>query len=99
LTSGPWHPAFFAVAAVVELCVLLGILRSPRPHSLWLRALIAAVAGAAALWFAAQDTAGAPEYVFMHQRWLVALIISCLVLVVASGIAQIRSRFAARRKM
>jgi hypothetical protein len=61
----------------------------------WGRALVAAGFGFAALWFAAQDTIGAPTYVFIHQGWLVAAIIACLVLALKEISARVRERYAA----
>ncbi len=85
---------FFVGAVVIESSVVLWLVGACPPRSLWFRAIAAAVLGLVAMWFSAQDTIGAPEYVFMHQRWLAALIIGCLGLAIASAIAQIRDRHA-----
>ena len=85
----------FAGAVVVESTIVLGLLRASWPRPLWSRALIAAFLGMVTLWFSAQDTLGAPEYVFMHQRWLATLIVGSLVVAVASALAQFHGRNAA----
>jgi|JI10StandDraft_1071094.scaffolds.fasta_scaffold844560_2 hypothetical protein len=86
---------FFAGAVVIESGAVLWLVRASPPRSLWFRATAAALLGMVALWFSAQDTLGAPEYVFMHQRWLAALIIGCLGLAIASAVARVRGRHAA----
>ena len=82
--------AFFCGAIVIESAIVLWLVDTSSPHSLWFRALAAAILGMMALWFSAQDTLGAPEYVFMHQRWLAALIIGCLGLAAKTGVSRIR---------
>jgi hypothetical protein len=86
---------FFAGAVVIESGVVLWLVGATPPRSLWFRAIAAALLGMLALWLSAQDTLGAPEYVFMHQRWLVALIIGCLGLAVVSVFSRVRGRHAA----
>lgn len=86
-----WNAGFFAVAVIVEAAVVLAVLRFAK-RSVWLGALVAAFISAIALWFSAQDTLGAPEHVFVHQRWLVALILACLVLAARDGIVRFTAR-------
>lgn len=74
------HTSLFVGAVVGEALLVLALLGMPRPVAMWLRAAIAAIVCGVALWFSAQDTLGAPEYVFVHQRWLVALIVGCVLL-------------------
>ncbi len=84
--------AFFVFAVAFEAVALLVILR-PRSYAhSWGRALIAVLLCLAVLWFSAQNTLGAPAYVFMHQRWLVAATLGCLILCVSSVVAQVRHR-------
>lgn len=77
--------ALFAAAAALEGLVLWAVLRPRTYWHSWGRALCAAMSCLVALWFSAQDTAGAPEFVFMHQRWLVAAAFGCLLQAFASA--------------
>lgn len=91
----PWEgTTLFALAVVLEALVLLRILRPPTAPNLGIRALAAALLALIALWFSAQDTLGAPEYVFMHQRWLAWIAVACGALAASRGVASIRRRLA-----
>ena len=87
--------AFFAGAVVIESAVVLWLVGGSPPRSLWFRAVSASLFGMVALWLSAQNTLGAPEYVFMHQRWLVALIVGCLCLAVLSVLSRVRGQHSA----
>lgn len=90
-TPYPWKgTALFAGAVLLEAALVWRVLRPENRRHRGRRAMVSAALCLGFLWFAAQDTLGAPEYVFMHQRWLVWLILSCLVLAVAGGITRLR---------
>jgi hypothetical protein len=76
----PWAGTTrFAMLVTLEAATLAIVLRSRHgstPSAT--RAVFAACLCLVALWFSAQDTLGAPEYVFMHQRWLVAAALGSL---------------------
>jgi hypothetical protein len=94
----PWQgTAPFALAVALEAAVLLRILRPTAASSLGIRALVAALLALIALWFSAQDTLGAPEYVFMHQRWLAWVALACCAIAASRGVARIRHRIARPR--
>jgi hypothetical protein len=94
----PWKgTTLFSLAVVLEVAVLLRILRPTAASSLGIRALVAALLALIALWFSAQDTLGAPEYVFMHQRWLAWVALACCAIAASRGVARIRHRNARRR--
>ncbi|MGH8863181.1 MAG: hypothetical protein ACREVZ_00800 [Burkholderiales bacterium] len=82
----------FALLVFLEATAVLAVLR-PKTyrHSLG-RALICAGLGGVALWYAAQDTEGAPIYVFIHQGWLIAVILGCVILAIAAAVTAIRER-------
>lgn len=82
----------FSCAVLLEAGALWWWLDPARVGPLWLRAILAAVLGLVALWYSAQDTLGAPEYVFMHQRWLAAVILGAGALTIASGYRAARRR-------
>jgi hypothetical protein len=86
---------FFVLAAAFETVALFVVLRPRSYQHSWGRALVAALLCLVTLWFSAQDTVGAPEYVFMHQRWLVAATLGCLVLAISSAVVRVRRRHAA----
>ena len=94
----PWKGAtLFALAVALEAMVLLRILRPMTAPDLGIRALVAALLALIALWFSAQDTLGAPEYVFMHQRWLAWVALACSAIAASRGVAWIRRRSARPR--
>lgn len=74
----------FSGLVMVEAIIVLSILRPGTFRHSWGRALVALGACLVALWFSAQNTLGAGEYVFMHQRWLVVLAVLCLVFFIVS---------------
>jgi hypothetical protein len=88
-------PAWFVVLVILEAAVLFAVLRPKTYRNSWGRALTAAGLAAVALWFAAQDTLGAPTYVFIHQAWLLAVLFGSLVLCVAGVIRSLRQRYTA----
>jgi hypothetical protein len=78
-------------AVIVEAAVLWAVLRPGTYRNSWRRALLGAGLCALALWGSAQNTSGAPEYVFTHQRWLAAAGAALAVLAVA-GLAATRGK-------
>lgn len=87
----PWKPtSLFAGAVLLEALAIAFVLRPRNRGALGPRSLLAASLAALALWFAAQDTLGAPEYVFMHQRWLAWMIVFCLGIASYSVVARFR---------
>jgi hypothetical protein len=84
--------ALFALAAAFETVVLFVVLRPRSYQHSWGRALVASLLCLVTLWFSAQDTVGAPEYVFMHQRWLFVATLGCLVLAISSAVVRVRRR-------
>jgi hypothetical protein len=94
----PWKgTTLFALAVAVEATALVRILQPATRQTLGVRALVAAFFSLVALWFSAQDTLGAPEYVFMHQRWLVAIAVGCCAIAAWRGVALLRRRQAQQR--
>jgi FtsH-binding integral membrane protein len=85
----------FAALVALEATTLFLILRPRTYRRSWGRAAVAVAACLVALWFSAQDTEGAPEYVFMHQKWLAAASLACLALAVSGVVSIIRHRLAA----
>lgn len=71
--------AAYASAIAVEVAVLMACLRPRGDVIPWSRALLALALFLGVLWMTAQDSLGAPEYVFVHQRWVAA---ACALLLV-----------------
>lgn len=88
-------PAWFVVLVILEAVALFAVFRPKTYLNSWGRALSSAALTAVTLWFAAQDTLGAPTYVFIHQAWLLAVLFCSLVLSVAGVIRGFRQRYAA----
>jgi hypothetical protein len=86
----------FVLLVMLEAAVILAVLRPNTYRHSWGRALICAGLGAAALWYAAQDTEAAPKYVFIHQGWLIAVILGGVILAIAAAVSAIRGRHAAK---
>jgi hypothetical protein len=82
--------AFFCGAVLLEAAVLLAVLRPGSYQHSWGRALAGTGFCAVALWASAQNTSAAPEYVFAHQKWLVAAAVALAVLAVAGLVARRR---------
>jgi hypothetical protein len=76
--------ALLCGAVAVEVAVLLVVLRPGTYGRSWRRALAGAGVCLASLWVSSRDSLGAPEYVFMHQKWLVAAAGALLALAIAS---------------
>lgn len=82
-TPYPWAgTAFFSLLVMIGTLILWLILGAQWPLPMWARALVAMLLFLVVLWYSAQDTLGAPAYVFVHQAWLVAIILTCLGLVI-----------------
>lgn len=79
--------ALFCGAVILEAAVLLAVLRPSSYRHSWGRALAGTGICAVALWASAQNTSAAPEYVFAHQKWLVAAGVALAVLAVAGLVA------------
>ena len=77
---------------VIETTALLVVLRPSTYRQSWGRALLALLVCVVALWFSAQDTVGAPEYVFTHQKWLVTAAGGCAALAIGSLIVRLRKK-------
>ena len=80
----------FVLLVMLEAAVIVAVLRPKTYRHSWRRALICAGLGTAALWCAARDTEGAPQYVFIHQGWLIVVIIGSLVLAIAAVVSVVR---------
>lgn len=78
-TSFAWSgTGFFSLLVAIEAVILVLILGAPWPFPPRGRAVVAMLLFMVVLWYSAQDTLGAPGYVFVHQVWLVGIILSCL---------------------
>jgi hypothetical protein len=71
--------AAYVLAIAAEVAVLLACLRPRGDVIPWSRALLALVLFLGVLWLTAQDSLGAPAYVFVHQQWVAA---ACALLLV-----------------
>ena len=80
----------FVLLVLFESAVVLAVLRPKTYRHSWGRAIICIGLGGVALWYAAQDTEGAPIYVFIHQAWLIAVILGCLILVITAIVSAVR---------
>jgi hypothetical protein len=76
--------ALLCGAVAVEVAVLLVVLRPGTYRRSWRRALAGAGVCWAALWVSSRDSLGAPEYVFTHQKWLVAAAVGLMALAIAN---------------
>ena len=85
----------YAVLVVIEAAVLLVVLRPKTYRRSWGRALAATGACVVALILSARNTMGAPEYVYPHQKWLVAVSIAFLALAIGSFVGRLRKRHSA----
>jgi hypothetical protein len=79
--------AFLCGAVILEAATLLAVLRPSSYRNSWGRALAGTGICAVALWASAQITSAAPEYVFAHQKWLVAVGVALAVLAVVGLVA------------
>src|SRR5262245_32347730 len=86
--------ALFVVLVGFEAFVVLLILRPQTYRDSWGRALAASGACLVGLFLSAQNTLGAPEYVFFHQKWLAAASVALVGLAIASLINARRKRHA-----
>lgn len=94
-SSYPWQgTTLCACAVVLEAVAIARVLHPREPRGLGRRALFSAVLAMTALWFSAQDTLGAPAYVFMHQRWLVWIIVASTAIALYRGLARLRRQHA-----
>ena len=85
----------YAVLVVLEAAVLLGLLRPKSYRPSWGKALAANGACVAAPILSAQDTSSAPEYMFTHQKWLVAATVATVALAIGSFITGRRKHHSA----
>ena len=92
--GGEAYPAggvtLYAGLTVIEAAVLLAVLRPKTYRQSWGRALAAVGACVVALILSAENTMGAPEYVYTHQKWLVAVGIAFLALAIGSFFGRLR---------
>lgn len=62
--------AAYVLAIVAEVAALMACLRPRGDVIPWSRALLALLLFLGVLWWTAQDSLGAPDYVFVHQQWV-----------------------------
>ena len=91
----PWRRVLIACAVLsVETLIFYALIRPESYNRSWGRALSAAVAGVALLFFFALGLMHSPPYVFSHWVWLSMSTLAFLTLSVVSAIASARSHAA-----